>query len=128
MSKDTQDNIWRAEAIAGRATELVARDRDRQHGSKLVTGSNIARFWTAYLRAKFSILLTLDAADIFNMLESMKIARRCHGEHNIDDYIDGAGYASCAGECQEDLDSLKEVSELREDKVVERVLRPQPGD
>jgi hypothetical protein len=32
------------------------------------------------------------------MLEALKIARRYSGAHNIDDYIDGAGYAGCAGE------------------------------
>jgi hypothetical protein len=35
------------------------------------------------------------------MMEGMKIARRYSGSHNVDDYVDGAGYAACAGEIAE---------------------------
>ena len=35
------------------------------------------------------------------MLETFKIARRYSGSHNVDDYVDGAGYAGCAGEIAE---------------------------
>ena len=31
-------------------------------------------------------------------LKRSRSARRYSGAHNIDDYIDGAGYAGCAGE------------------------------
>ena len=47
----------------------------------------------------------LDALDVANMLEAFKIARRYSGSHNIDDYVDGAGYAGCAGEVAEKLNS-----------------------
>ncbi|MCR4341662.1 MAG: DUF6378 domain-containing protein [Gemmatimonadaceae bacterium] len=43
----------------------------------------------------------LTPLDVANMMEAMKIARRKSGSHNIDDYIDGAGYAACAGEIAE---------------------------
>ncbi len=40
----------------------------------------------------------LDAHDVANLMEGMKIARRYSGSFNVDDYIDGAGYAAVAGE------------------------------
>ena len=42
--------------------------------------------------------MPLDAHDVATLMEGMKIARRYTGVFNPDDYVDGAGYAACAGE------------------------------
>lgn len=89
----------RAHEIAAKAAELVAGERDRVHGAKAKNFGDIAALWSAYLRRAFpDIPRDLQPHEAATMMELMKIARRLTGEHNIDDYIDGSGYAACAGE------------------------------
>lgn len=90
-----------AGAICITAAQLVSGDRQVAHGDKSVNFQNIADIWNAILRAKVrrdGHLVVLDALDVANMLEALKIARRYSGSHNLDDYVDAAGYAGCAGE------------------------------
>ena len=88
-----------AGSIARDAAELVSGDRDRQHGNKVDNWGRIAAIWNAYL---FEIRrhpgYPLDAVDVGHMMVLMKIARTQSGAFNLDDYIDAAGYAACAGE------------------------------
>lgn len=88
----------KAGEIANKAAELVGGDRERTHGNKLKNHAAIAAMWNGYLAARARPNDPLDALDVANMMEALKIARRCNGSHNPDDYIDGAGYASVAGE------------------------------
>lgn len=91
----------RAEDICRTAADLVAGDRGMQHGDKHRNHANIVLFWNAYMRARFGYAAdacALSAADVASMMELLKVARRCLGAFNIDDYIDAAGYAACAGE------------------------------
>jgi len=95
----------KAAEICAKAGELVGGDRQVTHGDKSINFQNTAEMWNAILRAKVRqtpgmavTVVTLTALDVANMLEAFKIARRYSGTHNIDDYIDGAGYAGCAGE------------------------------
>jgi len=99
-----------AKAICDAASALVSGDRQVTHGDKTINFKNTAALWTAILEAKArkagwpvlhidgSTSMPLDALDVANMMEAFKIARRYSGSHNIDDYVDGAGYAGCAGE------------------------------
>jgi hypothetical protein len=104
-----------ASSICARAATLVGGDRQVTHGDKSINFANTADAWNAILRAKarkagwpiHDVFVTLDALDVANMLEALKIARRYTGTHNIDDYVDGAGYAGCAGEIAERLDQEK---------------------
>lgn len=96
----------KAAEICAKAAELVGGDREVTHGDKSINFQNTADAWNAILRAKarkigwpiHDVFVVLDALDVANMLEAFKIARRYSGSHNLDDYIDGAGYAGCAGE------------------------------
>lgn len=88
-----------AQQIASRAAELVSGDREKTHGDKAVNFGNIARLWNAWLVNKDGPrghLLT--GADVADLMELLKIARRASGEFNADDFIDAAGYAAIAGE------------------------------
>jgi hypothetical protein len=89
-----------ASSLLKDAAELVDGSRSIAHGNRFIAMRNIAALWTAILAAKEardgSIVLT--SLDVANMLEALKIARRYTGAHNLDDYIDGAGYAGIAGE------------------------------
>jgi len=88
-----------------RAHDLVAGDRERQHGDKLENHGNIAALWDAYLRRaaymKHRLHVppgTIGPEDAASMMELLKVARRLAGDFNIDDAIDGAGYAAVYGE------------------------------
>lgn len=92
-----------AKSICDTAGALVSGDRKVIHGDMALNFRNTADIWNAILRAKarkasVHATVTLTALDVANMLEAFKIARRYSGSHNIDDYVDGAGYAGCAGE------------------------------
>ena len=89
----------RAHEIAAKASDLVGGDRERQHGSKVQNFANIAHIWNGLLKAAGKAPpVPLDAHDVANLMEAMKIARRYSGSYNEDDYIDGCGYSACAGE------------------------------
>jgi hypothetical protein len=87
----------KAPHICHLAADLVGGERDRTHGTKRRNFENIARLWSAYL-ANRPYPLPLRPDEVGDLLELMKVARRQHGAHNLDDYIDAAGYAACAGE------------------------------
>lgn len=87
-----------AEQIAETAAMLVSGDRQTTHGDKLENHENIASLWTPYLKRKHGAEFSVSALDVANMMELLKVARRIVGAFNIDDYIDGAGYAAVAGE------------------------------
>lgn len=95
------DSVTAAE-ICEQARELVGGDRARTHGDKVDNHQNIANLWGAYLRNRFIKPAPgerqLDAHDVAQMMALLKIARTCAGEHNPDDYVDGAGYQAVAGE------------------------------
>lgn len=94
----------KAEEICRTAGVLVAGGRENTHGDKKENHQNIAAFWEAYLwrRGLLRPDVFVTALDVANMMELLKIARRLCGDHNIDDYIDGAGYAAVAGQIAAD--------------------------
>lgn len=97
----------KAHDIAAKASELVGGDRAATHGDKLKNFADIAAIWNGILQAAGKLPTTpLNAHDVANLMEGMKIARRYSGSHNIDDYVDGAGYAACAGEIAERQNEL----------------------
>lgn len=89
----------KAAEIASRAAELVGGDRANQHGDKTANHEAIAAIWNGILYAAGKqSRVPLDAHDVANLMEGLKIARRYTGTFNPDDYIDGAGYSAVAGE------------------------------
>jgi hypothetical protein len=88
----------KAKDIATKAADLVGGGRADTHGDLLINHENIAHVWNGILRAAGKNAAPLDALDVANMMEGLKIARRYTGTLNLDDYVDGAGYAACAGE------------------------------
>jgi hypothetical protein len=84
--------------IASKAAELVSSDRAHVHGDMLANHMAIAAVWNGILAASGKAGQPLDAHDVANLMEGLKIARRYTGKFNADDYIDGCGYSACAGE------------------------------
>jgi hypothetical protein len=88
-----------ASEICVEAAKLVNGDRSSTHGDSVQNHKAIADVWNGYLMARARITeVELDAHDVANMMELLKVARRLTGAFNPDDYIDGAGYAAVAGE------------------------------
>lgn len=83
--------------ISFRASQLVNGDRARQHGDFEATYARVATLWNAWLKVRKEVAAPLTAHDVVMMLGLMKDARTQSGEHNVDDYIDGAGYRAGAG-------------------------------
>ena len=103
MSAD--DCCMTAREIATTAAELVSGDRARLHGDMVENHQKIADVWNGILAAAGKLpLKPLDAHDVANMMEGMKIARRYSGVYNRDDYVDGAGYSAVAGAIRESGD------------------------
>lgn len=100
----------KAAEITKAATDLVGGDRARTHGDKTRNHQIIADFWEVYI--KYRPTGPLDAHDAACMMELLKIGRRLCGSFNIDDYVDGAGYAGVAGEIR----AGKEAEQLRRDR------------
>lgn len=89
----------RAAEIAQKASDLISNSRAECHGAMVQTHTNIAAVWNGILEAAGKAPRTpLDAHDVANLMEGLKIARRYSGAFNVDDYVDGAGYAACAGQ------------------------------
>lgn len=89
----------KAAEICNNAAALVGGDRATTHGDKLENHTKIAHLWNGLLMAAGKApAKALDAHDVANMMEALKIARRYAGAFNPDDYIDGAGYSAVAGE------------------------------
>ena len=82
-----------------KAGKAVDGERQRTHGDKTKNHQNIADHWNAYLTGRLD--RPLSARDVALMMAELKIARTKFGEHNLDDYLDGAGYMACAGEIAE---------------------------
>jgi hypothetical protein len=88
-----------AKEIATKAADIVSGDRQATHGDMMANFNAIAEMWTALLKAAGKDPGSdLDAHDVANMMEALKIARRYSGAFNVDDYVDGCGYAACAGD------------------------------
>lgn len=89
----------KAADILAQASELIGTARAHQHGDMWINHENIAQLWTGYLWQKLGSN-QVSATDVANMMELLKIARRKLGGINLDDYVDGAGYAAVAYECR----------------------------
>src|SRR5690348_10600997 len=92
------EKLTTAEQFLQQALTLVTGDRQVKHGDKTINFKNIAIMWNAYIKIAKPLRNEFNALDVANMMELFKIARRVSGDYNEDDYVDGAGYAGCAGE------------------------------
>lgn len=89
--------------VCAKAANLVGGDRQKTHGDKVENHNNIARLWNAFLLNKknYTVGIPLNAHDVAILMALLKIARTQSGSHNLDDYVDLAGYAGVAAEIAE---------------------------
>lgn len=80
------------EQILTEANKIVNGARNEAYGSPENNFRNIADFWSNYLGKEIT------AHDVAIMMILLKVARTQSGMGSMDNYIDIAGYAACAGE------------------------------
>lgn len=83
------------------ARECVCSDRNLQYGEPEDNFARIADFWNVYLHDKRSC--ALQAVDVANMMCLFKLGRIASSPDGgtYDSYVDLAGYAACAAECND---------------------------
>ena len=80
-------------SILATATDYVTRDRTADHGSMEDNFSTIAAYWNIHLGSDL-----VDAVDVGLMMAMVKLARAKSNKTHLDNFVDLAGYAACAGE------------------------------
>ena len=78
--------------ILATADEIVNGVRNEAYGNPEDNFSRIANFWSTYLKTDIT------AHDVAIMMILLKVARTQSGTGSMDNYVDIAGYAACAGE------------------------------
>ena len=80
------------EQILTEANKIVNGARNEAYGSPEDNFKRIAGYWSGYLEKEVT------AHDVAIMMMLLKIARTSTGTGSMDNYVDIAGYAACAGE------------------------------
>ena len=92
--------VWR-EGILDEAKRCVCGKREQDYGTPQNNFATIADFWNTYLGGRLSPDNPINSHDVGIMMALLKIARIKSGgtaAGSMDNYIDLAGYAACAGE------------------------------
>lgn len=76
----------------------IVNERESEHGPALQSMATIARLWNVYLGDDYPVITDRQAAV---MLALLKVGRHAHGDNNIDDTRDIAGYAELAARVEE---------------------------
>lgn len=89
-------------SILEEAMRIVTTDRHEQHGEAEDSFSMIASLWEPYIKAKcvaWSMQeVIIEPEDVAILMTLFKIARTVTGKVNMDNFVDGCGYFSIAGE------------------------------
>lgn len=83
--------------ILENSCQIITSDRNKQYGEPEDNFSVIASYWETYLVHKYGIGI-ITSQDVANMMCLFKLGRITTGSNKVDNYIDLAGYAACAGE------------------------------
>lgn len=95
--------------ILDAAEQCVCGGREQDHGKSEDNFKMIAAIWKSYKGVDFT------PVDVAMMMVLLKIARAANNPKHIDNYIDIAGYAACAGEVAWNIPG-HEVGENGEEK------------
>lgn len=97
------------------AKKIVCGDRDKSYGGPENSFQVIADLWSTYLGFK-----GLTPRDVGIMMALMKIARiSTSGGKSWDSYIDLAGYAACAMECESSKNTPEKTSTVSAEELSE---------
>lgn len=84
------------------AAKLTTGDRNNTYGSPYINMSRTAQMIESYIRAKYSIDITLSAEDAAMIMVLVKMTRTMHSALHPDNYIDAAAYMAMAAECADE--------------------------
>ena len=85
-------SLKKREEILNKAAKAISGERDKHYGSPEDNFQRIADYWSMYLKGPIT------KTDVAMMMILLKMARIENDSTYIDNYIDIAGYAACAGE------------------------------
>lgn len=85
------------EEILTLANKAVNGERQQTYGSPERSFQRIAQFWTAYLHRDHIPLNELDVAKMMILFKLARTGERAY----LDNWVDIAGYAACAGEIED---------------------------
>lgn len=95
------------EEILDCAKECVCRSRERDYNGPENNFRNIALLWTVYLNRP------IEPKDVAMMMVLLKVGRTMTG-NKMDNFVDIAGYAACAGEIVDEANKVVSVKETAE--------------
>lgn len=84
--------------ILNEAKECVTKDRAATHGNAENSFEEVAFLWNFWLKGRFKFGEGITSLDVAEMLGDLKKVRRKNNPSYIDNYVDGCGYTSLAGE------------------------------
>ena len=85
--------------ILKKAIDIVNGQREQDYGRPENSFRTIAQLWGIYTGSDFT------PQNVAMMLALVKVARIASGRHHLDNYVDLGGYASLAGELEEEVAS-----------------------
>ena len=90
--------ITQREEILTEANNIVNGARNEAYGSPEDNFKRIADYWSSYLDKEIT------AHDVAMMMILLKVTRTQSGTGSMDNYVDIAGYAACAGEIYKSME------------------------
>lgn len=87
--------------ILDEAKHIVTGERESQYGRPEDNFRTIAELWEVYLQKRCvagGFYVEILPEDVAIMMALLKVARIATGAGKVDNYVDLAGYAACAGE------------------------------
>jgi hypothetical protein len=96
------------EAVLSEAAGLITGDRNKTYGSPTENFDNTAAIWNALLGHKLKEPIT--STEVGTLMVGLKLARTI-AQPKRDNFVDMAGYAACAWECEEAAaDAVQELA------------------
>lgn len=105
------------EEILSLANKAVNGEREQTYGSPENNFNRIALLWSAYLK------YPINDMDVANMMILFKVARTQENKEHLDNWVDIAGYAACAGEIEYNHFHPGEVVEAIAEEIKEETKR-----
>lgn len=105
--------IDRRSEILEQIRQCVCKDRCATHGDAEDNFEDIATLWTWWIKARYGVVIQLDALDSAEMMNLMKSTRKAKTPLHLDHWVDGGGYNVCgAGIVKKALDEQALKKEL----------------
>lgn len=107
--------------ILNTALEYVTQDRSNVHGPAEDIFGLIAAMWDPFVKAAIAQRGQLADYDVAAMMNVFKMARAVMNPGHADNWIDGAGYASCGGERATAVEDADDEVEVEAEAVTARL-------